>query len=146
MDDTEFQETVTELRNKGFIKHKIVVDRATKIYGFAARGIGKTDSIICYYPDALKFFDKRQMQFILLHEEGHCNTLTGSIPHVGESYATKYAKESIRLIDPTINPDVIEESATHAVGEYRKTIQLNCFQRLILSIPFIGRGIIGYFV
>ena len=146
MDNVEFQDTVKELRDKGFVNHEIVIDRWARIYGFATRGGFGQDSVISYYPEVLGFLNKSQLQFILLHEEGHCNSLLGSLPHIGEDPAQKYAKKYIQLIDKTIDPDNAEKSAGLALGEYRRTIPLNIFQRFIRRIPIIGKGFIGYLV
>jgi len=142
MDDIEFGKIVRELKDKGCIRNDRIIERnpGARWHGFAVRGIG-THSVIYYYPRVFEFLDKNQLRFILLHEEGHCASLRGSIPRSGESSAMRYAKEYIKLIDPTTEPDKAEKSARKAISEYRKTVPLNFIQRLLLRIP-LGEGLL----
>jgi hypothetical protein len=119
MDEKEFRNLIKELKEAGFINQdrKILPSPRVKYLIFASR-----NEIIEYASEALVYFNREDICWVLLHEEYHCSSLIGCIPYFSETYASKHADEIIVLFDSNVIPNEVFKSYLVNAKKYRNTL------------------------
>lgn len=132
MEQSEFEDIVRELKNGGFISDDRVIEpfpSAGFYWGFASRG-----ERIEYAADAIKYFKREDICWILLHEEYHCMR---PFLNFNEAKANKYANDTILRFDSKIVPEEALSSYRKNFGKYRDTIPTkNKIQRFLAHFGF----------